>query len=51
METIVNKENKMESMKDKVIIITGGSGGMGKACAKKFLEDGSIVYIADIKMS
>ncbi|MDD2216510.1 MAG: SDR family NAD(P)-dependent oxidoreductase, partial [Eubacteriales bacterium] len=37
-----------ESMKDKVVIITGGSGGMGKACAKKFLEDGSIVYIADI---
>lgn len=38
----------MESMKGKVIIITGGSGGIGKACARKFLKDGSIVCIADI---
>lgn len=38
----------MQSMKGKVVIITGGSGGMGKACAKRFLKDGSIVWIADI---
>src|SRR5690625_1723386 len=32
-------------MKDKVIIVTGGSSGMGKAMAKKFTEDGASVVI------
>ncbi|WZL71879.1 SDR family NAD(P)-dependent oxidoreductase [Clostridiaceae bacterium 35-E11] len=35
-------------MENKVIIVTGGSGGIGLATAKKFLENGGIVYLADI---
>lgn len=35
-------------MKGKVVIVTGGSGGVGIATAKKFLENGAIVYLSDI---
>lgn len=38
----------MSEYDGKVVVITGGSGGMGKACTKKFLENGAIVYMADI---
>ncbi len=32
-------------MKDKVVVITGGSSGIGKAIAKKFASEGSLVVI------
>lgn len=32
-------------MKDKVVIVTGGSSGMGKAMAKRFADDGAFVVI------
>lgn len=32
-------------MKDKVIMVTGGSSGMGKAMAKRFAEEGANVVI------
>ena len=35
-------------MDSKNILITGGSGGMGRAIAKRFLESGFRVYITDI---
>jgi len=38
----------MNDFEDKVILITGGAGGMGAASAKKFLEAGAIVYLLDI---
>ena len=33
-------------MKDKVVIVTGGSSGMGKAMAMRFAKDGARVVIA-----
>lgn len=35
-------------MKDKVVIITGGAQGLGKAYAMKFAEEGARVVIADL---
>ena len=32
----------------RVVLITGGAGGMGRATATRFLEDGETVFLADI---
>src|SRR5699024_3720385 len=37
-------------MKDKVIIVTGGSSGMGKGMAKRFAEEGAKVVITGRKL-
>lgn len=37
----------MFEVKDKVVIVTGGSGGLGSAICKAFHEQGSFVYNAD----
>ena len=34
--------------KGKTIVITGGSGGMGRAIAARFAEDGGRIYLCDI---
>ncbi len=36
-------------LKDKIAIITGGSRGLGKAIAQKFLEEGAVVIITATK--
>ena len=34
--------------KDKIVVITGGSHGIGKAIAETFLKEGALVEIIDI---
>ena len=38
----------MDRMKDKIAVLTGGASGVGLGCAKKILEEGGTVLIADI---
>ena len=36
-------------MHNSVIVVTGGSGGIGKALIKKYLREGSFVISADLE--
>ncbi len=38
-------------MFERVVIVTGGANGIGFACARRFLEDGHRVVIADLRES
>ena len=36
----------MSSLKNKIVVVTGGSSGIGLATAKRFVEEGAYVFIA-----
>jgi 2-hydroxycyclohexanecarboxyl-CoA dehydrogenase len=38
----------MKGLKDKVVIVTGGGGGIGSAICRRFAEDGAVVAVFDI---
>jgi 2-hydroxycyclohexanecarboxyl-CoA dehydrogenase len=38
----------MKGIKDKVVIVTGGGGGIGSAICRRFAEDGALVAVFDI---
>jgi 2-hydroxycyclohexanecarboxyl-CoA dehydrogenase len=44
----LNLEKHMRGLKDKVVVITGGGGGIGGATCKRFAEAGSKVAVLDI---
>jgi 2-hydroxycyclohexanecarboxyl-CoA dehydrogenase len=39
----------MRGLKDKVVVVTGGAGGMGKAICRRFIEEGCKVAIFDLQ--
>ncbi len=49
-QTYKNKMLKEDSLKDKVIVITGGGTGLGKAMGKYFVELGADLVIASRKI-
>ena len=38
----------MKGLKDKIVLVTGGAKGLGKAMATRFLQEGATVVIADV---
>jgi len=46
----MNKERDMGRVDGKVVIVTGGAGGIGSATCRKFVAEGARVVIADIDL-
>ena len=45
----MRRKKKLKSFKEKVILITGGAGGLGNCLAREFLKEGSKIVICDIR--
>ena len=39
----------MKRLEDKVVIVTGATGGIGEAAVKLFIEEGANVLMVDLK--
>ena len=51
LRTKGEKGYEMKEFRDRVAVVTGGAGGIGKALAKAFLGEGMKVVIADVEES
>ena len=40
----------MKSFQDRIVVVTGGASGVGKALAKAFLADGAKVVLSDVEV-
>jgi NAD(P)-dependent dehydrogenase (short-subunit alcohol dehydrogenase family) len=48
MSKAINKESLMAEFDNKVVIVTGGSSGIGEAVVKRFVQDNAKVVVSDI---
>ncbi|MSO18464.1 MAG: SDR family NAD(P)-dependent oxidoreductase, partial [Acidimicrobiia bacterium] len=39
----------MNTLKDKVAVVTGGGGGIGRAIGERFVDEGMKVVLADVQ--
>jgi len=51
MINISHSKNHTMKLKNRVVIITGGGSGIGRACSEEFAKEGARVVIADINFN
>ena len=39
----------MKRFENKVVLVTGGASGIGRACALRFAEEGASIFVADVQ--
>src|SRR5690606_6402036 len=47
-QTASNRRKTMPRLNDRIAILTGGSGGIGRVTAERFLEEGASVVLVDL---